>query len=164
MELREPNPVAFHELDLLEPGLPGLPDLADDDVVDAAAIGWFAARQPAVIRFCEEQLWRPDGDAFAVGLDAACRLCRLYLEVEGMPPPRLGRAALVAGVAAAHDPAEAGPPTRRRVRMLAWLDRHLDDPPIPLTRSEVIAVGLALRALVYALDAVAGDEDGKILL
>jgi hypothetical protein len=42
--------------------------------------------------------------------------------------------------------------------------RHLGDPPIPLTAREIDAVGAALRALVYALDAVAGDEDDTVLL
>jgi hypothetical protein len=165
MELREHIGFAVHER--LPRG--DADDGADvrealEEDLDAAAIGWFAARQPAIIRFCEDQLWRPDGDAFAVGLDAACRLCRLYQEVEGVAPPRLGRGALVGGMAAAADDEEAGPPTRRRVRMLAWLARHLDDPPLPLTRAELVAVGVALRSLVFALDAIAGDEDDTALL
>ena len=40
----------------------------------ARELSWFAIRQPTIIHFLERRLWSPDGDAFAVALDAACRL------------------------------------------------------------------------------------------
>jgi hypothetical protein len=129
---------------------------AEPGPADAETIGWFAARQPAVVRFLEELLWRPDGDAFAVGLDAACRLFRVCAAMEGAPPPRLGRAALARGLAAMAE----GVSGSQRVRAhKAWIEGHLDDPPIPLTRRELAEVTLGLHALAYAIDAMLGDSD-----
>ena len=129
---------------------------------DAATIGWFAARQPAVVRFLEEHLWRPDGDAFGIGLDAACRLFRVFTALQGSAPPRLGRSALATGLAAM---AEGQAGSRRVQDLCAWVDDHLDDSPVPLTLREVAEVMLALHALVFALEAVSGDhdEDDEIL-
>jgi hypothetical protein len=128
---------------------------------DAETIGWFAARQPAVVRFLEDHLWRPDGDAFAVGLDAACRLFRVVAATEGTAPPRLGRAALATGLASM---AEGATGTRRARELLAWVDGHLDDPPIPLTTRELAEVTLGLYALAYAIDAVLGEGEPDAIL
>jgi hypothetical protein len=128
---------------------------------DAETIGWFAARQPAVVRFLEDHLWRPDGDAFAVGLDAACRLFRVCAATEGAPSPRLGRAALATGLASMAEGAAGSPRVRE---LLAWVDGHLDDPPIPLTTRELAEVTLGLHALVFAIDAVLGDRDDDGIL
>src|SRR5436189_3026808 len=37
-------------------------------------VSWLAIRQPAVIRMLERELASPDGDAFAAGLELACRV------------------------------------------------------------------------------------------
>ena len=37
-------------------------------------VSWLAIRQPAVIRLLERELASPDGDAFAAGLELACRV------------------------------------------------------------------------------------------
>ena len=45
---------------------------------DASKVGWFAARQPGIVRFFEQRLLRPDGDAFGVALEAAWRIYRVF--------------------------------------------------------------------------------------
>src|ERR671920_1992940 len=37
-------------------------------------VSWLAIRQPAVMRLLERELASPDGDAFAAGLELACRV------------------------------------------------------------------------------------------
>ena len=37
-------------------------------------VSWLAIRQPAVMRLLEAELATPDGDAFAAGLELACRV------------------------------------------------------------------------------------------
>ncbi len=37
-------------------------------------VSWLAIRQPAVMRLLESELASPDGDAFAAGLELACRV------------------------------------------------------------------------------------------
>ena len=126
------------------------------EVADAQAIAWFAARQPAAVRFLEDHLWRPDGDAFTVGLDAACRMFRVFAAREGGPPPRLGRSALATGLVAV---AEGVRGSRRAQELVAWVDDHLDDPPIALTTQDLAEVMLGLQTLVFAIDAVVGSDD-----
>jgi hypothetical protein len=44
-----------------------------DQALAEHEVSWLAIRQPAVIRMLERELASPDGDAFAAGLELACR-------------------------------------------------------------------------------------------
>jgi len=50
------------------PGVPSVRERAEHDV------SWLAIRYPAVMRLLERELAAPDGDAFAAGLELACRV------------------------------------------------------------------------------------------
>jgi hypothetical protein len=65
--------------------------LAAAPISDAPAqeLAWFAIRQPAVVRFLERRLWSADGDAFAVALDAVCRLHAVITLGDGLEPVRV---------------------------------------------------------------------------
>ena len=49
---------------------------------DACDVGWFVARQPAVVRHFERQCGA--SDAFPVALEAAYVMCRAIEQVEGV--------------------------------------------------------------------------------
>ena len=69
-----------------------------NEPAEAQELSWFAIRQPTVVRFLERRLWAPDGDAFAVALDAVCRLHAAMAVADG----RAGRADLKIGVCGEH--------------------------------------------------------------
>jgi hypothetical protein len=108
----------------------------------AEEVSWLAIRQPAVVRMLEQRLWAPDGDAFAVGLDAVCRL----LAGMGGPGavPRLDHKqlnrAFGAVIDGAHDPA-----------LEAWVTELIDAAPAALTGTERTVVIRCLASIVRAL-------------
>lgn len=102
---------------------------------------WLAIRQPAVVRLLERELASIDGDAFAAGLELACR-------VLGGPAPlgdlRLDHLALAQGLATVR----AGRCDRALVRALR---AEIDALPIVLTACEQDAVATVGAALIYAV-------------
>jgi hypothetical protein len=136
----------------MRPGVLGLADAPD-----AAQVGWFAARQPGIVRFLEERLLVGDGDAFGVALEAAWRICLVFQDRDGLPPPRAPRSLLERAEAAVarearHPGAFADGCAARQPELVRWLVGLADDPPIPLAANEATAVGSALAAVVYSLD------------
>jgi hypothetical protein len=130
---------------------------------EAPDIGWFAARQPAVVRFLEDRLAssvhgadRDAFGAFAVALDAARVLAGMFERQHGVPPPRVTQALLelaeeaVIGEAHTHAVGIAA----RQPALAVWVAGLLAEPPVPLAADEVRIVGTALAAVVYALDQV----------
>ncbi len=137
--------------------LVGEHDLAMAPVPDAGAVGWFAARQPGVVRFLEERLLVGDGDAFGVALETAWRICTAF-EVRGrVPPPRVPRSLLERAEAAVlrearHPGSNSDGCAVRQPALCAWLAELIEAPPVPLGSGEKQATGACLAAIVYALD------------
>ena len=132
-------------------------DLGSAETPDAAQVGWFAARQPGIVRFLEERLLVGDGDAFGVALEAAWRICLAFQQRDGLPPPRAARSLLERAETAVlrevrHPGAFADGCARRQPELCRWVVRLTEDPPLPLTPDEATAVGAALAAVVYSLD------------
>ncbi len=115
----------------------------------ARELSWFAIRQPAVIHFLERRLWSPDGDAFAVALDAACRLHDALTVDQGIEPLRVSDTLLRSGY-------ELEPPTS----LIAWLDELLTAAPVMLTPGETRLVQRALGAVAWALTTARGTVAG----
>ncbi len=140
-------------------------DISERSVEDAVArvqpaatdVGWFAARQPGVVRFLEERLLTSDGDAFAVALEASWRICALFHERNGLPPPRVTRSLLERAESAVLSEARADSHhadgcAQRQPAICSWLEGYIGDPPVPLTAAESRRTGTALAAVIYALD------------
>jgi hypothetical protein len=127
---------------------------------EAPEIGWFAARQPAVVRFLEDRLagsaTPADRDAFSVALDAARAIGGMFEQHHGVPPARVQQALLEraeeAVIGELRTPG-AGMATRQPA-LATWLAGLLAEPPVPLTLDETRSVGTALAAIIYALDEV----------
>lgn len=118
-------------------------DVADE--LTAEEVSWFAIRQPAVIRMLERELWTEDGDAFAVALDAACRVAARVGQLDGAAPPRLTAALLERGVEMCRhdiDPALA-----------RWVRWCVDAAPVVLTAGEERAVLGCVAAMLWAIAA-----------
>ncbi len=117
-------------------------------------VSWLAIRQPAVIRLLERELAAPDGDAFAAGLELACRVLGGHTPLGDL---RLDHAALSAGMAAVRN----GHCDRAMVRSLR---DQIEELPVALSKHEQDAVATVLAAVIWAvLDASMRDLDDSLL-
>jgi hypothetical protein len=116
--------------------------MAGPPVAHAAAreLSWFAIRQPAIIRFLERRLWAPDGDAFAVALDAACRLHDALTVEQGLEPARVSEPLLREGYELTPPPALA-----------TWVDELCGAAPVMLSPAEETLILRSLGAVAWAL-------------
>jgi hypothetical protein len=117
-------------------------------------VSWLAIRQPAVMRLLEAELASGDGDAFAAGLELACRV------LGGRTPLgelRLDHHALAAGLAAVR----SGRCDRAMVRSLR---DQIDELPVVLSPREQDAVATVIAAVIYAvLDESIRDLDDTLV-
>lgn len=126
----------------------------------APDIGWFAARQPAVVRYVEDRLGGAvhgaDRDAFVVALDAARAIEGMFERQHGVPPPRVTQSLLERAEEAviAEARARAVGFAARQPALAAWVAGILAEPPVPVAADEIRVVGTVLAAVVYALDQV----------
>ena len=125
-------------------------------LLDPDQVGWFAARQPALVRILASTLG--DGsDAFAVALDGAWRLASVFELRDGVPPRRLSedqldRSRRIAALEGISGQVLADGGASRQPQLCRWVAGYVADPPLPLTPDESSAVGRLLVALLYALD------------
>jgi hypothetical protein len=117
-------------------------------------VSWLAIRQPAVMRLLESELASPDGDAFAAGLELACRVLGGRTPLGDL---RLDHRSLASGMAAVR----AGRCDRAMVRSLR---DQIDELPLALTRHEQDAVATVIAAVIWAvLDASMRDLDDTLV-
>lgn len=116
---------------------------------------WLAIRQPAVIRLLEAELSSRDGDAFAAGLELACRVLGGRQPVGEL---RLDHRALAGGLAAVR----GGRCDRAMVRSLR---EQITELPVALTAGEEDAVATVIAAIIWAvLDASQRDLDDTLVV
>lgn len=109
----------------------------------AEQVGALAIRQPAIIYFLQRELWSKDGDAFAAGLELACRVVGELREQVGLRLPRITHRDMTVALTAVRDGA-CGRQTVRSIR------DQIDELPLVLTRAEEDAVATVIAAVVYA--------------
>ncbi len=112
----------------------------------AEQVSWFAIRQPAVIKLLERELWSDDGDAFAVALDAVCRVAARITALDDAVPPRLSRELLEHGLAMSRDD---GIDTA----LARWVRWCIDSAPVALTDHEESMVLDCVGAMLWAIAA-----------
>jgi hypothetical protein len=106
----------------------------------ARELSWFAIRQPAIIHFLERRLWAPDGDAFALALDASCRLHDALTVEQGLEPARVSDTTLREGY-------ELQPPSS----LAEWVDELCAAAPVMLSPAEETLVLRVLAAVAWGL-------------
>ena len=104
-------------------------------------VSWLAIRQPAVIRLLERELAAPDGDAFAAGLELACRVLGGTTPIGDL---RLDHNALSSGMAAVR----SGHCDRAMVRSLR---DQIEELPVVLTPLEQDTVATTIAAIIWAV-------------
>ena len=110
-------------------------ELAEHDV------SWLAIRQPAVMRLLERELAGGDNDAFAAGLELACRVLGGRTPIGDM---RLDHQALNAGLASVR----AGKCDRAMVQSLR---DQIEELNCVLRKSEADAVATVIAAVIWAV-------------
>lgn len=114
---------------------------------------WFAARQPAIIRYLARHC---DGDdPMSVGLHAACSVHAAYELAIGVPPARVQSSLLdraERAIVAEADRAATDGVVLRQPALAEFVASVVACPPLPLDAGEASRLGLALLAIVYALD------------
>ncbi len=117
-------------------------------------VSWLAIRQPAVMRLLERELAAPDGDAYAAGLELACRVLGGHTPLGDL---RLDHNSLSSGMAAVR----SGHCDRAMVRSLR---DQIEELPIALTKLEQDAVATVIAAVIWAvLDASVRDLDDTLV-
>jgi hypothetical protein len=124
-----------------------------DAMQTAKELSWFAIRQPTVVRFLERRLWAPDGDAFAVALDASCRLHAAMSISDGVEPPRVDERLLRDGL-------DMTPPPS----LCAWIGDIIAGAPVVLTSNEEHEVVKTVTAIAWSLTAVRSADVGDQLI
>src|SRR6185503_3356503 len=104
-------------------------------------VSWLAIRQPAVMRLLERELASPDGDAFAAGLDLACRVLGAPTRIGDI---RLDHNALNSGMVAVR----SGRCDRAMVRSIR---DQIEELPIVLTAREEDAVATVTAAIIWSV-------------
>ena len=110
-------------------------ELAEHDV------SWLAIRQPAVMRLLERELAGGDNDAFAAGLELACRVLGGRTPVGDM---RLDHQALASGLASVR----AGKCDRTMVKSLR---DQIEELNCVLTPREADSVATVIAAVIWAV-------------
>jgi hypothetical protein len=115
---------------------------------------WFAIRHPAVLRLLERELAAPDGDAFAAGLELACRVLGGRTPLGDL---RLDHNTLNTGMVAVR----SGRCDRAMVRSIR---EQIEELNAVLTPREHDAVATVIAAIIWSvLDASARELDDSLV-
>ena len=126
----------------------GVQELAEHDV------SWLAIRHPAVLRLLERELAAPDCDAFAAGLELACRVLGGRTPLGSL---RLDHGTLNLGLVAVR----AGRCDRAMGRSIR---DQIDELRVVLTPREQDAVATVTAAIIWSvLDASARELDETLV-
>jgi len=122
---------------------------AEPGTGDAA---WFAARQPAVVKFLESRLGRDD--LMGVALMAAFAIHAAFERSLGAPPPRVRFSDLLGAEDSVVAEARSGQPSflERQQALAAYLAALIAAPPIPLAPTDSSRHALILGAIIQAFD------------
>jgi hypothetical protein len=144
-------------------------DSMSDDVVQPSDVGWFAAKQPGLLRFLEDRLGG-EADALALAVNLCWRIVAAFEEQRGLPLGRLEASELeraeVEVVAESRGQLElANGCAHRQPELCRWLEAALAAPLLPIDRVVLDQVALSAAACISACDRAhrphtAGAEPG----
>ena len=126
------------------------------DVEQASEVGWFAARQPGLIRFLEDRVGH-DGDAMAMSVDMCWRVASAFERQRGLPLPRLRNSDLTQAEVEVVSESQgaiglANGCAHRQPELCRWLEETMADPGLPIDNALLDQVALVTAATISACD------------
>jgi hypothetical protein len=126
------------------------------DVEQASEVGWFAARQPGLLRFIEDRLG-DNGDAMAMAVDLCWRVTTAFERQRGLPLPRihsaeLERAEVEVVRESQGDLALANGCAHRQPELCRWLESMIASPVLPIENVFLDQIALIAAATISACD------------
>lgn len=127
-----------------------------DDMAQPSEVGWFAAKQPGLLRYLEDRLG-PATDAFAMSVDLCWRIVAAFERQRGLPLPRiyleeLERAEVEVVGESQTELNLATSCAHRQPELCQWLARMLASPVLPLDRIALDQIALSCATCISACD------------
>jgi hypothetical protein len=126
------------------------------DLEQASEVGWFAARQPGLLRFIEDRLGS-NGDAMAMAVDMCWRVATAFESQRGLPLPRiecseLERAEVEVVTESQGGLALANGCAHRQPELCRWLEAMMASPVLPIENVFLDQIALITAATISACD------------
>jgi len=126
------------------------------DVEQASEVGWFAARQPGLIRFIEDRVGH-NGDAMAMSVDMCWRVASAFERQRGLPLPRLRNADLEQAEVEIVSESQGAPGlangcAHRQPELCRWLEDMMANPSLPIESALLDQVAVVTAATISACD------------
>ena len=126
------------------------------DVAEASEVGWFAARQPGLLRFIEDRMVG-DEDALAMAVDMCWRVTTAFEHQRGLPLPRLLASELERAEEEVVTESQGGLVlangcAHRQPELCRWLEAMMASPSLPLVSKSLDQVALVAAATISACD------------
>jgi len=125
--------------------------------------GWFAARQPGIVRYLEVRCGGAN-EAFGVALHAAALLHAAYEKTIGASPRRIPSQALERAEEVVLAECDAPVPpgfVARQPALATFVAGVVAAPPVPLDDEEQTVLSRTLSAVIVALDEVSRDGSAE---
>ncbi len=147
----------------------------EDDMITASEVGWFAAKQPGLLRYLEDRLGQ-EPDAMAMALEMSWRVVNAFEMQRGLPLPRLHAAEIERAEEevlreSRGELSLANGCAYRQPELCRWLEAVLASPALPLSTAALEQVALATAATISACDTAqharameSTEEPGALLL
>jgi hypothetical protein len=128
----------------------------DGEQEQASEVGWFAARQPGLIRFIEDRLGH-SGDAMAMAVDMCWRVASAFERQRGMPLPRIRNGELEQAEVEVVRESQGSLPlangcAHRQPELCRWLEEMMVAPSLPIDNNLLDQVALVTAATISACD------------
>lgn len=126
------------------------------DLEQASEVGWFAARQPGLIRFIEDRVGH-SGDAMAMSVDMCWRVASAFERQRGLPLPRLRHQDLEQAEIEVVSESQGGLAlangcAHRQPELCRWLEEMMANPCLPIDNRLLDQVALLTATTISACD------------
>lgn len=123
---------------------------------DASEVGWFASRQPGLIRFLEDRLGDSE-DGLAFALDLCWRILKVFNSFRAAPVPRieciaLERAEINVVRESQGELLYATGCAHRQPELCHWLESEIANSVLPITAQVLERVAMAVAATISVCD------------
>lgn len=139
---------------------------ASDDMAAASEVGWFAAKQPGLLRFVEDRVGH-DGNATAMAVDLCWRIVAAFERKRGLPMPRILTSELERAEEEVVKESQGGLDlangcAHRQPDLCRWLEAAMVAPLFPLEPALHDQVALLAAATISACDRAHHPVPGEV--